>query len=48
MRAQERGPDYRVVAAWSAFLLFIGNEILAFGDTTGTGETHLTADSIVS
>ena len=24
MRAQERAPDYRVVAAWSAFLLFIG------------------------
>jgi hypothetical protein len=22
--AQERAPDYRVVAAWSAFLLFIG------------------------
>jgi hypothetical protein len=24
MRAQEPAPDYRVVAAWSAFLLFIG------------------------
>jgi hypothetical protein len=24
MRAQERAPDYRVVAAWSAFLLLIG------------------------
>ena len=25
-----------------------GNEILAFGDTTGTGETYLTADNIVT
>jgi hypothetical protein len=24
MRAQERATDYRVVAAWSGFLLFIG------------------------
>jgi hypothetical protein len=24
MRPQERTPDYRVVAAWSAFQLFIG------------------------
>jgi hypothetical protein len=24
MRAQERAPNYRVVAAWGAFLLFIG------------------------
>jgi hypothetical protein len=24
VRPQERAPDYRVVAAWSAFLIFIG------------------------
>jgi hypothetical protein len=24
MRPQKRAPDYRVVAAWSTFLLFIG------------------------
>jgi hypothetical protein len=24
MRAQERAPNYPVIAAWSAFLLFIG------------------------
>jgi hypothetical protein len=24
MRAQERAPNYRVVAAWSAFMIFIG------------------------
>jgi hypothetical protein len=24
MRAQERAPDYRVVAAWSAFLRWVG------------------------
>jgi hypothetical protein len=24
MRAQERAPDYRIVAVWSTFLFFIG------------------------
>jgi hypothetical protein len=28
---QERAPDYRVVAAWSAFLLFIGAGALMLG-----------------
>jgi hypothetical protein len=31
MRAQERAPDYRVVAAWSAFLLFIGAGAFVLG-----------------
>ena len=33
MRAQERTPDYRVVAAWSAFLLFIGAGAFVLGMT---------------
>jgi hypothetical protein len=31
MRPQERAPDYRVVAAWSGFLLFIGAGAFALG-----------------
>ena len=31
MRAQERAPDYRVVAAWSGFLAFIGAGAFALG-----------------
>jgi hypothetical protein len=31
MRAQERAPNYRVVAAWSGFLLLIGAGAFAFG-----------------
>jgi hypothetical protein len=31
VRAQERAPDYRVVAAWSGFLLFIGAVVFAVG-----------------
>jgi hypothetical protein len=31
MRAQERAPNYPVVAAWSAFLLFIGAGAFALG-----------------
>jgi hypothetical protein len=31
VRAQERTPDYRVVAAWSAFLIFIGAGAFAIG-----------------
>jgi hypothetical protein len=31
MRAQERAPDYRVVAAWSGFVLFIGAGAFALG-----------------
>jgi hypothetical protein len=29
--AQERTPDYRVVAAWSAFLIFLGSGALVIG-----------------
>ena len=29
MRPQKRAPDYRVVAAWSGFLLFIGAGVFA-------------------
>jgi hypothetical protein len=28
---QERAPDYRVVAAWAAFLIFIGAAAFAVG-----------------
>src|ERR1700751_1483438 len=31
MRAQERAPDYRVVAAWSGFLIFIGAAAFVMG-----------------
>jgi hypothetical protein len=31
MRPQERATDYRVVAAWSGFLLFIGAGAFALG-----------------
>ena len=31
VRAQERAPDYRVVAAWSGFVLFIGAGALRRG-----------------
>jgi hypothetical protein len=31
MRPQERATDYQVVAAWSAFLLFIGAGAFALG-----------------
>jgi hypothetical protein len=31
VRPQERAPDYRVVAAWSGFLLFIGAGAFALG-----------------
>ena len=31
MRAQERAPDYRVVAAWSAFLIFMGAGAFVMG-----------------
>jgi hypothetical protein len=31
VRPQERTPDYRVVAAWSAFQLFIGAGALVVG-----------------
>jgi hypothetical protein len=31
VRPQERAPDYRVVAAWSGFLLFIGAGAFAVG-----------------
>ena len=31
MRAQERAPDYRVVAAWSGFLAFIGAGAFVLG-----------------
>jgi hypothetical protein len=31
MRPQERAPDYRVVAAWSAFLIFIGAGAFVIG-----------------
>jgi hypothetical protein len=31
MRAQERAPDYPVVAAWAGFLLFIGAGAFALG-----------------
>jgi hypothetical protein len=33
VRPQERAPDYRVVAAWSGFLLFIGTGAFAVGMT---------------
>jgi hypothetical protein len=31
MRPQERAPNYRVVAAWSGFLLFVGAVAFALG-----------------
>jgi hypothetical protein len=31
VRPQERAPDYRVVAAWSAFLIFIGAGAFVIG-----------------
>jgi len=31
LRAQERAPDYQLVAAWSAFLIFIGAGAFAVG-----------------
>ena len=31
MRPQERAPDYQLVAAWSAFLIFIGAGALVVG-----------------
>jgi hypothetical protein len=31
IRPQERAPNYRVVAAWSGFLLFIGAGAFAIG-----------------
>jgi hypothetical protein len=31
VRAQERAPDYRVVAAWAGFLLFIGAGAFVIG-----------------
>lgn len=31
MRAQERAPDYRIVAAWAGFMLFIGAGAFAIG-----------------
>jgi hypothetical protein len=39
MRAQERAPDYRVVAAWSAFLLFIGAGAFVIGMAIHTEAT---------
>ena len=31
MRPQKRAPDYRIVAAWSGFLLFVGAGAFALG-----------------
>jgi hypothetical protein len=39
VRAQERAPDYRVVAAWSAFLLFIGAGAFVLGMAIHTEAT---------
>ena len=39
MHPQERATDYRVVAAWSGFLLFIGAGAFAVGMALGRQDT---------
>jgi hypothetical protein len=34
MRPQERAPDYRIVAAWSSFLILIGMGAFVLGMAT--------------